>query len=911
MRTRTEPSAPEDVPRDGESAGIRTSTSKFGPAASTLVAKDTSAGQQSIAKISNKRRSIGQGSEQVVNHVDIQAGENDEDESPENLQRLTEKLESLKKQKEEVDRQIAEQEVEAKIHHSELAQERDGFKQVLKDRDDALTELKKYGNQVDKANRNAQNRKASKEKLLQRKKAERQKIQEDTERWKLEIEEMKQDTAQMSKELEDINAVKDEELAKVREGVAQDQKAIKTLEEEIRLKGADIKSLEHRREQMNNDGMDERERARKERLKDEAWEVRHQAMQVQVGTMWQTLQQAKLEEQRAEEHLNWWLAKRAQHPEQFAPLVPLETPASMQRQRSKRSRQNISRASTHSSSGYQGGPSPFASTSVNPQPYASSSYFNTSNGTAVSSAAEQSGLSTTEAATLIGGAFMSPGARELLPSNLFHDENTASPGRESFGATNGDPFLSHTLPNSDASVAPPRTPGSAESRGGSLLPSPHESMNNLHGFQTRGDAFGDDLSIHSTQAPPLPSLPSDSNPLATSRLANLFTFNRQRGKANAQEAPLLGTLKQGQSQSFPRNMEQDGLEFVASRRRRGSYGHWAKPVTGLLARNTVTPEDNGLIRARTGSGRASRLNMFKARMDTLEPTPYPDQPSRPSSTYSFDQTYGRPSTESQHMWNMYGDSMPNRSSPLGASWATSQGPWSRVPSRRASIQHGSATNLSIGSTPLDPDDVSGSISKQRSEQAPIGTRPRSAQRPITPKLNPAAPSFKTLFNTRRSGKPDKGKAVEKPKDKDAEDEYEIEDGSPQNPRLSRDAQSITTATSTADSGDSFDRTTSGTPLEAVASSAPKESLMQKISRKSSSSKFNVSYRGIFSKRAGEPSTPGEFEEDNASDGQLGGSAASTPQHEKSRAGISWTNIRRKSKKGELIERESEAGEDED
>ena len=88
------------------------------------------------------------------------------------------------------------------------------------------------------------------------------------------------------------------------------------------------------------------------------------------------------------------------------------------------------------------------------------------------------------------------------------------------------------------------------------------------------------------------------------------------------------------------------------------------------------------------------------------------------------------------------------------------------------------------------------------------------------------------------------KASEKSRDKEF-DKAEADDGeslyevSPPNSRLSRDAQSITTATSAADSYDSIDRSNSGEPVTQLAPKEAKESLIQKITRKSSSSKFNV------------------------------------------------------------------------
>lgn len=306
--------------------------------------------------------------------------------------------------------------------------------------------------------------------------------------------------------------------------------------------------------------------------------------------------------------------------------------------------------------------------------------------------------------------------------------------------------------------------------------------------------------------------------------------------------------------------------------------------------------------------------MFGSNSNSLQPSAFGDNSSstRPSSINSFDQALGRPSSESQrNPWSIP-ESTPNRSSPLGTNWATS-GPWSRGPSRRPSVQHGSTSNLSIGSTPLEPD-YQGGLTKQVSDQLPIGTRPRggsgqSLQRPVTPKLNPAAPSFKTLFSrgeARRIARVDKApeKAKEKSTDVEQSDPTH-EESSPQNPRTSRDAPSIVTSASISESHDSLDRSTSGTQSEAVTPSGPKETFMQRISRKGSSSKFNVPWSkdrgGLFSRKAGDstPSGPpsGEFDEDASSEKY--DDSVTNPPHpaEKgSRTSLSWPNIRRKSKK---------------
>lgn len=549
---------------------------------------------------------------------------------------------------------------------------------------------------------------------------------------------------------------------------------------------------------------------------------------------------------------------------------------------------------------------------------------------------EYGGISHADADVLTGEGPMSPTANALLPSNLFRDEDV--PGallgnRRGNGTFSGDPLSNLSPSGGDSELHGPTSPVSSSSRSPSIFSSPRDSLQNVHNHQVGADPLLEmDRQPVNSPGTSFAPVAVDGNPMAARRLASLFNFNRQRGKST-NDPPPLGTLKQGQSQSFPRNLEQGTLDPVGTRRRRGSYGNWANPMANFLTRNAAisgdSAEGNGPLSSRPGTGRRSRLNMFGTKYDPLEPSSFLEQPSspRPSSTYSFENALPRPSTESQPFgWPVF-DSIPHRSSPLGADWSGTRGPWSRSQSRRQSIQHGSTSNLSLGSTPLDPEDYQSTLGKQMSPPAPIGTRPQSSQRPITPKLNPAAPTFKTLFSrsdARRATRAEKNsdKAAEKSKDKvavegkDMEFEPLLEESSSTNPRLSRDAHSIATATSVAESHDSLDRSTSGTPSEAVTPVGPKETLMQRITRKSSSSKFSVPWgkdrASLFSKKMGEPSTPGEIDEDASSEGQLGksvDSVSSTPQQEKANRGsISWSsiNIMRKSKKGDKAS--TEAGE---
>lgn len=671
-----------------------------------------------------------------------------------------------------------------------------------------------------------------------------------------------------------------------------------------------------------------------------------------------------MENQQAQDRLAYWNNRRLRDPGQFAPIPGLDF-SSTNINTQRRLRQGTSRASTvsHSSSGY---PGTFNSiSSISPSFSTASPFFNMKNGMTVPNTAEAFGMSQSEADGLSGGAPMSPTANLLLPSNLLQDDNLsnnlhATISEEDAGASSHF----HTVrrygrSGVEGNCYGPQSPVSDNSRSPSLLSSPHDSLQNLHHLYPKSDSVldPDHRSIHSASSP---FAPAETNPVAARRpLAGLFNFNRQRGKTT-QEPPALGMLKQGQSQSFPRDLEQGDFDIVNSGRRRVSAGNWANPMANLLTRSgTSASASDAPTAIRNGQGRRSRLHMFGSKLEPLSYAgPYERMASpRPSSTYSIDNALPRPSTDHQPFgWTMI-DNIRHRSSPLGVDWSNQGGPWSRSGSRRPSIQHGSSSNLSLGSTPLDPEEYQAGIGKSGSAPAPIGTeRFTISQRSVTPKLNPAAPSFTTrIFGTKRTSKGEKPnekaseKAASKDKDKtkDTPDpDVFLEDSSPPTSRLSRDARSITTTESVADSHDSLEQSTSTTPSDNLAtstSSAPKgkDTLMQRITRKGSSSKFlpfSKEGRGLFSKTAktGEPSTPGELdEEDSVTDYLLrkvgtadgagqGSSGPGTPaegggggkekevkekqSHERNRGSISWSNMLRKGKKGESKEKNGKGGE---
>lgn len=180
------------------------------------------------------------------------------------IKQLTEKLEVSRREQQDVDKQISEEENESKRVMAEIAKERDGLKQILKEKEETSSELRKQGNHLDKLNRTAQSRKAAKEKILLQKKAERQKMEDDIVRWNKEIREIGSDTQEMMNEMAEITIANDLEVVEVRKGISEHQAWIKSLEEDIRIKGIQIKEIEKARERPDLPNPDQWRRANKE-----------------------------------------------------------------------------------------------------------------------------------------------------------------------------------------------------------------------------------------------------------------------------------------------------------------------------------------------------------------------------------------------------------------------------------------------------------------------------------------------------------------------------------------------------------------------------------------------------------------------------------------------------------------------
>jgi len=365
------------------------------------------------------------------------------------------------------------------------------------------------------------------------------------------------------------------------------------------------------------------------------------------------------------------------------------------------------------------------------------------------------------------------------------------------------------------------------------------------------------------------------------------------------------------------------LDGSGSSRRRGSHseGAWYDSFIRTKTQPVDSPTSSPHV-----ATRKRPFNMFGTKGDpwlaSVLGLERPSSPRQGSTQSGEGLALPRPSAESQGRFGWNVDTFGARSSPLGVDWSvgnTNTTSWSRMPSRRPSIQRSSPANLS-NNEDMRQDDVLDFPSNIRSPtQAPIGTRPQSSAShmpgqpstyslpPIPPtpptQLNPAAASF-NMFQFGKKTEEDKAERAKRTADKVAEKEAKKAEKaekreekakqakaekeekaarrenkhaaseasdyrdttSPQTSRISRDTPSISTADlSEASPRTSLERTISHSASD-KAGSIGKESFMQKITRKGSTSQFLTFSKknALFSKSKNSdvPGTPDEADESN-------------------------------------------------
>lgn len=219
------------------------------------------------------------------------SGSEEEHEAEEVMHQLTRRLESARLEQQGIDSLIRDEEQESGRIIANMNADRDHLKQKLKEKEETSSDLRKHGNYLDKLNRSAQSKKAAKEKILIQKRADRKKMTDEMIIWDKEISTSGRNTGAMLDEKAIALGSKGVEVAEVRGRIIQDQGLVRSLEEEIRLKGIQIMAIEKNKEKLGSSRNVELGFRKDRRDSEHGWEIRVQATQVQIAALWHTLQQ--------------------------------------------------------------------------------------------------------------------------------------------------------------------------------------------------------------------------------------------------------------------------------------------------------------------------------------------------------------------------------------------------------------------------------------------------------------------------------------------------------------------------------------------------------------------------------------------------------------------------------------------
>lgn len=416
---------------------------------------------------------------------------------------------------------------------------------------------------------------------------------------------------------------------------------------------------------------------------------------------------------------------------------------------------------------------------------------------------------------LTGGAPMSPTANSLLPSNLFGYDEDTSPSSKKSSSTMQEELHENSTPDFPSyTPQQPQSPLSSES----VSTSPRSSFNHIPLFPSTSTepVLDSDHGSISPIGSGRQASTTEETPSSGRKFVKLFSgsFTRQRGKTLPLDAGPIGSFKSAESHSFPKN-DSPSLDPIGTRRRSGSYGSWATIPDFLHGNRSKKP----LGRTNSDSSRRSAINQFHPSFDPFDPQRLLESASpvspRPGSIASFDNLLPAPHEVDGAAFGWPAPAGLTRNSaglpPLGSEWGLFR-------AGRVTQSHPTSRPIS----PVNNSSVSLSLLPSQIHPPPgFGHPSIGSTRPVTPRLNPTAPTFQSRQNP----------------------------GS--QPRLKEDAISIHSTTSTA---------VSGTPsMDSATATNSKDGILSRFSglaRKGSTGKFS----GFFRKKGDEDSGSG-VEED--------------------------------------------------
>ncbi|KAH6692633.1 hypothetical protein F5X68DRAFT_201282 [Plectosphaerella plurivora] len=759
------------------------------------------------------------------------------------LTELADKLEKIRKEIDETLAQYSQEEADFKQLEQSLKKDKEKKKQLLKEKDDQTAQLKQKVKSTYEQMRSMTKEKAKKETELKAKQDKRKKLHETVDKYTTDVAKMKKAREGFSSEKESLRQDRDLKVKHLAEENAALQEECVQLEAEYKEKKEQLNDLENERKQLPGGEDDDSWKEDDRRLRRE-FDMRRRELQSQL--IMESRRQQQFDHHIHVLHTQIYTQQQSGlqlYQQANASGVDFDQNASAQvKRRSRASNSSIPSGppANSSSSHFINSDAVFATAEAIFGPpgrqttFAQGPFMDMSN-PEPDSYHDEMGFSDADIKALTGGAPLSPTATSLLPSGILMemDDDPPSPisHRRQSPAYPEDEFHS---PASSGRI--------------SMVSSPHNSSYNLP-FALHHVDSNDHRSLNDVG-----SSPGGPPPPASHRFSNLLSsFNRSRGVKSPEPdgGPMLGTLKHGQSQSFPRQTDDPDN----NKRRISFTSNWFN--RGHASQESNDNSNANMLHSSRFS--AKRLNPF-ASSSGLFAERMPSSP-RPASIASAE--LPRPSTDSGSIWGAPGDNFSR-----SRIWSPDANMWpSRNPSRRPSI-HGSPAALKTTLASADDEilDVEALLDPQvsPSQVGVIGSRPliskAAAAASLNQRLNPNAPTFMAnIFGPKDldDGKEkEKSKGKEKSRDKDRSKattpslEYPPAlDESPSDSRMSRDTFSLHTQPSVSESHESLslERTFSNTPSDNPSAGAPsslkeQESAMRKLFRKGSSGKFSFSSR---------------------------------------------------------------------
>ncbi|CZS76156.1 unnamed protein product [Fusarium graminearum] len=734
------------------------------------------------------------------------------------LDELNRRFESTRKEVDETLAQYAKEEAELQQQEEELKQEKETKRQALKEKEEQTAQLKANVRTTMEQMRAAEKDRAKKEQQLKDKENKKSKVRDTATKLENDIERMKKEREGFEAQKKELAAKRDRDGQDLDDSNAELQENCAELEAELKEKGKQLQDLKATREELP--GADDEQWKENDIIVRKEWDARRKELHNQLVA--ETKKQHNLDQQIR------YLREELQHMGLYYNNQPdptaMEFEPSGAPQDPRDSGNFDSLSHLNSPPHNQFGPPDDSFSGFSRAGFGQILFMD-------HNAADNADDHQSEADFRANAGPLSPTAHSLIPSGIF-DETFEDAAEH---------LPNQYLPESVTAAEEdhPQSPLSSDGRSLNMFSSPHGSSHNLP-FPQYNDMDSQSLNINSSpQQPPLPS---------GHRLSSLLSnFQRSRGPKPADvEGPAIGSLKAGQSQSFPRSTDDHDMP---GNKRRISFSWMNRHSGAEPSRTSMGPTSRPFS--------ARRLNPFASSAGALTgENESPD--SRPASIASTD--LPRPSTDSGSIWNIPGDFSMLAKNRV---WSPNEGRWSsRNPSRRPSL--GAAptvleTTLATANDEILDDDDLLNPQTSPSQVGVIGSRPPSHRASMSRNLNPAAPTFRTpsFFSRRdRDASPDRGLKGREKRGKSKEGRTKglealtptIEvppnlDDSPTSPRMSRDAHSVHTQNSVSESHESLDlgmtASNSTTDNNTASHKDADSSVVKKLFRKGSSSKFST------------------------------------------------------------------------